>query len=102
MSQILSDGHRPQVGLGAGRRNRAIARVGLRHGLTSDSAEISVAGAAAKVHLGPRKTLVFFRNRMARCSLNCVSTDTLPNSRMESADTPHLKARPVLSSHGSR
>ncbi|MDP6720608.1 MAG: hypothetical protein QGF59_18240, partial [Pirellulaceae bacterium] len=34
MSQVLSDGHRPQVGRGAGRRNRAIAHVGLRHSLT--------------------------------------------------------------------
>ena len=59
MSQIFSDGHRPQVGRGAGRCNRAIARVGLRHLLASDSAEISVAGAAVKVHLGHGKTLVF-------------------------------------------
>ena len=35
MSQVFSDGHRPQVGRGAGRRNRAIARIGLRHSLTT-------------------------------------------------------------------
>jgi hypothetical protein len=35
MSPVFSGGHRPQVGGGAGRRNRAIAWIGPRHNLAS-------------------------------------------------------------------
>jgi hypothetical protein len=40
MSQVFSDGHRPQVGRGAVRRNRAIARVGPTHSLAKRSLSI--------------------------------------------------------------
>ena len=56
-SQVFSDGHRPQVGRGAGGRNRVIARIGLRQSL-------DVAGQCCtpspegtdRVQLGPTQT----------------------------------------------
>ena len=41
-SQVSSDGHRPQVGRGAGRDNRAIARIGPRHRLASAASSLRI------------------------------------------------------------